>query len=189
LRVGATLKALRPYLAEFPGRVAFALVLMMAAKGAGVWLPQILKRLVDSLTPADGKVLIVPAALLLAYGAARFANVLLGELRDVVFGRVAERAQRRSALRVFEHLHALDLEFHLSRRTGGLARDIERGSKSHSSPAFCGRNTTSVSPRSPSFRWWLMSAFRSGSPNGVRASCAKPTSPTRAPIRVRWIAC
>ncbi len=127
LRVGATLKALRPYLAEFPGRVAFALVLMMAAKGAGVWLPQILKRLVDSLTPADGKVLIVPAALLLAYGAARFANVLLGELRDVVFGRVAERAQRRSALRVFEHLHALDLEFHLSRRTGGLARDIERG--------------------------------------------------------------
>ncbi|MDB5985617.1 MAG: transporter ATP-binding protein/permease, partial [Nevskia sp.] len=127
LRIGTTLKALRPYLAEFPGRVVLALALMLAAKGAGVWLPQMLKRLVDSLAPGHGNLITVPAALLLAYGAARFANVLLGELRDVVFGRVAERAQRRAALKVFEHLHALDLDFHLSRRTGGLARDIERG--------------------------------------------------------------
>ncbi len=127
LRIGNTLRALRPYLAEFPGRVALALGLMLAAKGAGVYLPQLLKHLVDRLAPGHGEVITVPLALLFAYGAARFANVLLGELRDVVFGRVAERAQRRSALRVFEHLHALDLDFHLSRRTGGLARDIERG--------------------------------------------------------------
>jgi ATP-binding cassette subfamily B protein len=121
------LAILRPYLAEFPGRVFVALSLLFIAKIAGVWLPQILKHLVDALTPRDGVVLVVPLALLLAYGALRFANVLLGELRDLVFGRVAERAQRRSALKVFEHLHRLDLEFHLSRRTGGLAREIEKG--------------------------------------------------------------
>ncbi|GAC1620259.1 MAG: ABC transporter ATP-binding protein/permease [Nevskia sp.] len=122
-----TLAMLRPYLAEFPGRVALALALLFIAKIAGVWLPQLLKHLVDRLTPHEGLVLIVPAALLLAYGAFRFVNVLLGELRDLVFGRVSERAQRRAALKVFEHLHRLDLDFHLSRRTGGLGRDIERG--------------------------------------------------------------
>ena len=118
---------LKPYLAEFPGRLALALGLLFIAKIAGVWLPQLMKQLVDGLTPKEGLVLVVPAALLLAYGAFRFLNVLLGELRDLVFGKVAERAQRRAALRVFEHLHRLDLEFHLSRRTGALSRDIERG--------------------------------------------------------------
>ena len=107
--------------------MVLALSLLFIAKIAGVWMPQVLKHLVDRLTPADGAVLVVPLALLLAYGALRFANVLLGELRDLVFGRVAERAQRRAALKVFEHLHRLDLDFHLSRRTGGLARDIEKG--------------------------------------------------------------
>ena len=121
------LVALKPYLAEFPGRLSLALALLFIAKIAGVWLPQVLKNLVDALTPKDGVVLIVPAALLLAYGGFRFLNVLLGELRDLVFGKVAERAQRRAALQVFEHLHRLDLEFHLSRRTGALSRDIERG--------------------------------------------------------------
>ncbi len=119
--------ALKPYLAEFPGRLALALSLLFIAKIAGVWLPQLMKQLVDGLGPREGLVLVVPAALLLAYGAFRFLNVLLGELRDLVFGRVAERAQRRAALKVFEHLHRLDLEFHLSRRTGALSRDIERG--------------------------------------------------------------
>lgn len=118
---------LKPYLAEFPGRLALALGLLFIAKIAGVWLPQLMKQLVDGLTPKEGLVLVVPAALLLAYGAFRFLNVLLGELRDLVFGKVAERAQRRAALKVFEHLHRLDLEFHLSRRTGALSRDIERG--------------------------------------------------------------
>ena len=122
-----TLAMLRPYLAEFPGRVAIALSLLFIAKIAGVWLPQLLKQLVNRLTPHDGVILVVPAALLLAYGVFRFINVLLGELRDLVFGRVSERAQRRAALKVFEHLHRLDLDFHLARRTGGLGRDIERG--------------------------------------------------------------
>ena len=127
LDVRGTLSALWPYLTEFPGRVVLALTLLFVAKIAGVWLPQLLKQLVDRLTPHEGLILTVPAALLLAYGAFRFVNVLLGELRDLVFGRVAERAQRRAALKVFEHLHRLDLDFHLSRRTGGLGRDIERG--------------------------------------------------------------
>ncbi|MCX7059554.1 MAG: ABC transporter ATP-binding protein/permease [Gammaproteobacteria bacterium] len=125
--LGKALVALKPYLAEFPGRLSLALALLFIAKIAGVWLPQVLKNLVDALTPKDGMVLVVPAALLLAYGGFRFLNVLLGELRDLVFGKVAERAQRRAALKVFEHLHRLDLDFHLSRRTGALSRDIERG--------------------------------------------------------------
>jgi ABC-type transport system involved in Fe-S cluster assembly fused permease/ATPase subunit len=125
--LGKALVALKPYLAEFPGRLSLALALLFIAKIAGVWLPQVLKNLVDALTSKDGVVLVVPAALLLAYGGFRFLNVLLGELRDLVFGKVAERAQRRAALQVFEHLHRLDLDFHLSRRTGALSRDIERG--------------------------------------------------------------
>ena len=127
LQVRRTLRALAPYLAEFPGRIAVALALLFIAKIAGVWLPQVLKRLVDQLTPQQGVILTVPLGLLLAYGGFRFLNTLLGELRDLVFGRVAERARRRAALKVFEHLHRLDLDFHLSRRTGGLGRDIERG--------------------------------------------------------------
>jgi ATP-binding cassette subfamily B protein len=129
LKVRATLATLWPYMTEFPGRVVLAMSLLIAAKLAGVYLPQLLKHLVNALTahPGAGAVVAVPLALLLAYGAARFANVLFGELRDVTFGKVAERAQRRAALRVFDHLHRLDLDFHLSRRTGGLAREIEKG--------------------------------------------------------------
>jgi len=129
LKVRATLATLWPYMTEFPGRVALAMSLLIAAKLAGVYLPQLLKHLVNALTahPGAGALVAVPLGLLFAYGAARFANVLFGELRDVTFGKVAERAQRRAALRVFDHLHRLDLEFHLSRRTGGLAREIEKG--------------------------------------------------------------
>jgi ATP-binding cassette, subfamily B, heavy metal transporter len=123
----SALGTLLPYLREFPGRVTVALTLLIFAKIAGVVLPLVLKHIVDALQTGQSALLVVPVALLAAYGALRFGNVLFGELRDVVFGRVAERAMRRAALQVFEHLHRLDLDFHLSRRTGGLSRDIERG--------------------------------------------------------------
>src|SRR3569623_702618 len=103
------------------------MVCLVLAKLAGVVLPMMMKHLVDDLTPAKHAIVVVPIGLLLAYGALRFAIVMFGELRDLVFGRVAERAMRRAALNVFEHLHRLDLDIHLTRRTGGLSRDIERG--------------------------------------------------------------
>ena len=121
------LATLWPYLKDFPGRVALAMGCLALAKVAGVVLPLVLKHIVDSLQNPGGAFVIVPLALLAAYGLLRFGNVLFGEMRDIVFGRVAERAMRRAALQVFEHLHTLDLDFHLSRRTGGLSRDIERG--------------------------------------------------------------
>jgi len=121
------LTILIPHLAEFPGRVVLALSFLIGAKLAGVVLPLLLKRLVDTLSHPSPETVAQPLLLLLAYGGVRFFNVLAGELRDVSFGRVTERSMRRSALRVFRHLHRLDLDFHLSRRTGALSRDIERG--------------------------------------------------------------
>ena len=121
------LATLWDYLRDFPARVTVALLLLVLAKIAGVILPLVLKHIVDALQGGKDALVVVPLALLAAYGVLRFGNVLFGELRDVVFGRVAERAMRRAALNVFRHLHALDLDFHLSRRTGGLSRDIERG--------------------------------------------------------------
>ncbi|MGH8540596.1 MAG: ABC transporter transmembrane domain-containing protein, partial [Stenotrophobium sp.] len=120
------IRTLWPYLREFPLRVVLAMACLIGAKVAGVTLPMLMKRLVDALSGKHALV-VVPLGLLLAYGGLRFINVIFGELRDMIFGRVAERAQRRAALKVFEHLHRLDLEFHLTRRTGGLSRDIERG--------------------------------------------------------------
>lgn len=122
-------KHLIPYLLESRNRVLLALVCLIIAKGAILTIPFLLKQLVDAL---DGQSIqsLTPALLLgmvLAYGAARFANVFFAELRDTVFGRVTERAMRRIGLQVFRHVHALDLDFHLNRRTGGLAREIERG--------------------------------------------------------------
>lgn len=118
-----------PFLSESRGRVALALLCLLLAKAAILCIPFILKYLVDTL---DGQSLkdAAPTLLLglvLAYGGARFSNVFFGELRDTIFGRVTERAMRRIGLEVFRHVHALDLDFHLNRRTGGLARDIERG--------------------------------------------------------------
>ncbi|WP_370306151.1 ABCB family ABC transporter ATP-binding protein/permease [Sinimarinibacterium flocculans] len=121
------LASLWPYLREFPLRITIAMACLVAAKLAGTALPMVLKYLVDALDRPDDAIVVVPLALLLGYGALRLANVLFAELRDVVFGRVGERAMRRAALAVFRHLHRLDVEFHLSRRTGGLSRDIERG--------------------------------------------------------------
>lgn len=124
----SALKTLWPFLLEYRARVFLALFFLILAKAAGVGLPFVLKYLVDDLdaSPVE-QALAVPLALLLAYGAIRFSAVLFGELRDTVFGRVTERAMRRVGLQVFEHLHRLDLSFHLDRRTGGLSRDIERG--------------------------------------------------------------
>ncbi len=124
------LPILLPYLLEFRGRVLLALAFLLLAKLASVGLPILLKHIVDSLDASRlpaGELLVLPLALLLAYGLLRFGMVLFGELRDLVFGRVTERAMRRISLMVFRHLHRLDLDFHLSRRTGGLSRDIERG--------------------------------------------------------------
>lgn len=124
--------SLLPFLMEFRGRVILALGLLALAKVAGVLVPVALKFIVDHFetrgleSPAEVLVA-VPLALLIGYGALRFTSVFFGELRDAVFARVAERAMRRVSLKVFEHLHRLDLGFHLSRKTGGLARDIERG--------------------------------------------------------------
>jgi len=123
------IKHLTPYLLESRGRVLLAMLCLLLAKGAILLIPFLLKYLVDAL---EGKTVqdLAPALLLglvLAYGAARFSNVFFSELRDTVFGRVTEQAMRRIGLQVFRHVHALDLEFHLNRRTGGLARDIERG--------------------------------------------------------------
>lgn len=123
----AVLKSLVPYFMEFRGRVALALVFLVLAKLASVLLPIAMKFIVDGLDSARAQVVAVPLALLIAYGLLRLGNILFTEIRDAIFGRVTERAMRRVGLQVFEHLHALDLNFHLSRQTGALARDIERG--------------------------------------------------------------
>ncbi len=118
-----------PYLRQSRNRVVLAMLCLLAAKGAILVIPFLLKYLVDSLEGASAATLAssLLLGLVLAYGAARFANVFFAELRDTVFGRVTERAMHLIGLQVFRHVHALDLEYHLNRRTGGLARDIERG--------------------------------------------------------------
>lgn len=122
-------KQLWPYLMEFRQRVILAMLCLIGAKLASIGLPYVLKYAVDSLNQENktALVLAVPLSLVIAYGVLRLLNVLLGEVRDTLFGRVTERAMRRLGLTVFRHLHQLDLSFHLSRQTGGLSRDIERG--------------------------------------------------------------
>ena len=118
-----------PYLAEFRGRVVLALAFLLISKLATVATPVALKYIVDYLDENQGSevLLWIPVILVVAYGLLRFGSTLFSELRDAVFARVAERAMRRVSLRVFEHLHNRELAFHLDRKTGGLARDIERG--------------------------------------------------------------
>lgn len=122
------LRMLLPYLAEFKGRVALALILLVIAKVANIGVPLLMKDIVDSLSPAQ-QVLSVPVALLVAYGLLRLSSTFFAELRDIVFIKVTQRAARRIALTVFRHLHALSLRFHLERQTGGVSRDIERGTR------------------------------------------------------------
>ncbi len=123
------ISGLWPYLAEFRGRVVLSLALLVLAKLATVATPIALKYIVDYLDQNRGAdmLLWIPVILVVAYGSLRFGATLFNELRDAVFARVAERAMRRVSLRVFEHLHQRELAFHLDRKTGGLARDIERG--------------------------------------------------------------
>ncbi|HEX6156739.1 MAG TPA: ABC transporter transmembrane domain-containing protein, partial [Burkholderiales bacterium] len=119
---------LLPYLLEYKWRVGIALAFLVGAKLANVAVPLVMKEVVDSLDPSLQAVA-VPVALLAIYGVLRFSTTLFGELRDVVFVRVAQRAIRRVALGVFRHLHSLSLRFHLERQTGGMTRDIERGTR------------------------------------------------------------
>ncbi|MGW8248569.1 MAG: ABC transporter transmembrane domain-containing protein, partial [Acidiferrobacterales bacterium] len=121
-----TIKSLLPYVWEFRGRVAIALLFLAAAKGATVSVPLVLKEIVDSLSVKD-QVLVLPIVLLFGYGALRFATSLFGELRDVVFAKVTQNSIRRITIKVFRHLHQLSLRFHLERQTGGMSRDLERG--------------------------------------------------------------
>ena len=118
-----------PYLAEYRGRVIIAVSMLIMAKVAIVTTPIALKYIVDYLDQNRGAdmLLWIPILLVIAYGALRFGSTLFSELRDAIFARVAERAMRRVSLRVFRHLHNRELAFHLDRKTGGLARDIERG--------------------------------------------------------------
>jgi len=123
-----TIRTVLPYLWEFRGRVALALALLISAKLANVAVPLVLKDIVDALDKPQA-LIALPVILLLGYGALRFASTLFGELRDAVFAKVTQRAIRRVALKVFGHLHALSLRFHLERQTGGVSRDIERGTR------------------------------------------------------------
>ncbi len=122
------IKVLWPYLLEFKTRIAFAIFCLILTKVASVYLPFILKDIVDTLDNNKvDKIVLVPFALVGAYGLVRLSIVLFAEIRDTLFGRVTERAIRRIGLKVFRHLHNLDLDFHLNRQTGGLSRDIDRG--------------------------------------------------------------
>ncbi len=123
-----------PYLREFKGRVLLAFLLLVGAKLAAVAVPLLLKDVVDALNKPHA-VLVLPLGLIIGYGLLRFSSTVFSDLRDVVFGRVTQRAIRRVGLAVFEHLHSLSLRFHLERQTGGISRDIERGAKAISSLA------------------------------------------------------
>ena len=123
-----TLRSLLPYLMEFKWRVAAALSLLVLSKLANVSVPLVLKEIIDALDKSHA-VLAVPVFLIIGYGVLRLFSTLFGELRDAVFAKATQRAIRRVALQVFGHLHSLSLRFHLDRQTGGVSRDIERGTR------------------------------------------------------------
>ena len=128
----ATLTRLFPYLWQYKWRVGFALAFMVAAKMANVSVPLLLKQLVDAMHIQPGSaqaLLVVPLGLVLAYGGLRLSTTVFTELRELVFAKATEGATRSIALQVFGHLHALSLRFHLERQTGGMTRDIERGTR------------------------------------------------------------
>ena len=127
VNVKETFRYLWPYLWAFKGRVILAMLALVAAKLATLLMPWALKHVIDSVDPSVRPEVYLPVAFLIFYGLLRFGSVFLGEIRDALFGRVTERAMRNIGLRVFKHLHSLDLAFHLDRATGGISRDIERG--------------------------------------------------------------
>jgi len=129
----ATLRRLFPYLWHYKWRVMLALAFMVGAKMANVGVPLLLKQLVDTMNPKGpinaSALLVVPTALLLAYGLLRLSTTLFAELRELIFAKATEGTSRSISLEVFRHLHALSLRFHLERQTGGMTRDIERGTR------------------------------------------------------------
>ena len=129
-----TIKTLAPYLwpageAALRLRVVLAMIFLAAAKGASVAVPYVYKQAIDALDVKQGAVIAVPIMILVAYGIARVLSQALGELRDAVFAKVAQRAIRQAGLKTFRHLHRLSLRFHLDRKTGGVSRAVERGTK------------------------------------------------------------
>ncbi len=124
------LRNMLPFLWEFRGRAAFALLCLVLSKVANVGVPLLLKQIVDALEHKPEQALVLPLGLLLAYGALKLSASLFNELRDIVFAKVRYRAMRRLSTRVLEHLHRLSLRFHLERQTGGISRDLERGTRS-----------------------------------------------------------
>ncbi|MEJ1355453.1 MAG: ABC transporter ATP-binding protein/permease [Candidatus Sedimenticola sp. (ex Thyasira tokunagai)] len=122
-----------PYLWDYRGRALLALACLVMAKLANVGIPLVLKEIVDLMERNGGVELVLPVALLLAYGALRLSSTLFNELRDVVFARVRYHAMRRLSTQVLTHLHNLSLRFHLERKTGAISRDLERGTRSVSS--------------------------------------------------------
>jgi ABC-type transport system involved in Fe-S cluster assembly fused permease/ATPase subunit len=129
-----TLRTLVPYLwpsgeGELKLRVIAAVILLLAAKLANVYVPILYKEAVDALTQHADAALVLPVGLILAYGLVRVLSQVFGELRDAVFAKVAQRAIRQAGIKTFQHLHALSLRFHLDRKTGGVSRAIERGTR------------------------------------------------------------
>jgi ABC-type transport system involved in Fe-S cluster assembly fused permease/ATPase subunit len=128
-----TLRSLVPFLWIYRGRVLLALLFLVLSKIANVGIPLVLKHIVDRLDASGGKTLVLPLLLLIFYGVLKLAGSLFNELRDSVFARVRHGATRSVSIKALEHLHKLSLRFHLERKTGGLSRDIERGTSSVSS--------------------------------------------------------
>jgi|SRR6516162_9319440 len=187
-----TVRTLLPYLLAYKGRMLFALACLIAAKLANVGVPLVLKEIVDRLTVTGPQLLVLPLALLVAYGAARLSTTAFTELREYLFAKVTQRAVRTVALKVFRHLHSLSLRFHLARQTGGLTRDVERGTRGIST--LISFTLFSILPTlieiglvsailiarydawfigSPPARSRSISSTRLRSPNGARASGAR----------------
>jgi ATP-binding cassette subfamily B protein len=127
-----TVQRLLPYLWRYRWRVGLALSFMVCAKLSNVGVPLLLKSLIDSLDLKPGQpqaLLVVPLGLLVAYGALRLSTSLFTELRELIFAKATEGTARSISLQVFRHLHELSLRFHLERQTGGMTRDIERGTR------------------------------------------------------------
>ncbi len=129
LNIMLVIRSLIPYLSPFKWSVLLAVLCLLAAKGALLLMPRALKEIIDAVDPSVSSEITFPLIFLLIYGMLRFGNVFFGELRDTLFSRITERAMSIAGLNVFKHLHSLELEFHLGRQTGGIARDIERGTK------------------------------------------------------------
>ncbi len=128
-----TIRSLIPYLWDWRGRVGAAMLALFLSKGANVAIPLVLKDIIDSLNASDGRQLVLPIVLLLAYGALRMSSSLFNELRDAIFARVRHGAMSKVSKRVLAHLHELSLRFHLDRKTGAITRDIDRGTRAVSS--------------------------------------------------------